>query len=198
MKILPCLRTSVLYFGNQWNTLKKKGQDIMEWEPVILADSRQVEELSHFASEIVKEHFDPIIGAAQNDYMISRFQSPEAIREQLAHGYTYYFVRKDGRRIGFLAFYPQGEMLYISKFYLHKDWRGKGYAWNMLSFVKEQAEKGGYAGLELNVNRHNPACFAYEAMGFQRAREEKKDIGGGFFMDDYVYRLFVKDSRKEN
>ena len=33
----------------------------------------------------------------------------------------------------------------------------------------------------------------YEKLGFTRLREEKIDIGGGFFMDDYVYRYAVEE-----
>ena len=38
---------------------------------------------------IVKEHFDPTIGAAQNDHMIDKFQSVTAITEQLRNEYQY-------------------------------------------------------------------------------------------------------------
>lgn len=152
------------------------------------ASSKDIEEMSHMASEIVKDHFDPIIGPEQNDYMISQFQTPEAIREQLEHGYTYYFVREDGRNIGFLAFYPKNDAMYLSKFYLYKNERGKGYAKQMLAFVEHETEKAGLCAVELNVNRHNSAVRAYEKMGFVIIREEKNDIGRGFVMDDYVFR----------
>lgn len=46
-----------------------------------------LEALSRLASQIVKEHYDPILGAAQNDYMIEKFQSVEAIKGQIAQGY---------------------------------------------------------------------------------------------------------------
>lgn len=48
-------------------------------------ETYEIEELSRIASAVVKEHFDPLIDAAQNDYMISKFQSVEAISEQFAH-----------------------------------------------------------------------------------------------------------------
>lgn len=39
----------------------------------------------------------------------------------------------------------------------------------------------------LNVNKKNPAAAVYRHMGFQLLREEKNDIGNGFYMDDYVF-----------
>ena len=78
------------------------------------------------ASSIVKEVFDPMIGAAQNDYMIQLFQTVPAIIEQLNSGYTYYIVKDASGDVGFLAFYPREEMLYLSKFYLTSG-RGEGF-----------------------------------------------------------------------
>ena len=163
----------------------------MTFELLPLSDEGKIREMSEMATEIVREHFDPIVGKAQNDYMIGRFQTPEAIRDQLAHGYRYYFVLEEGRRIGFLAFYPREGCLYLSKFYLYKEERGKGYSRPMCDFVVRKAREEALSAVELNVNRNNSAVFAYEKLGFRRVRSEINDIGEGWFMDDYVYRLDV-------
>jgi ribosomal protein S18 acetylase RimI-like enzyme len=154
-------------------------------------DAEKVCEMSKMATEILREHYDPIIGIAQNDYMLKRFQSVESIEDQLAHGYRYYFVQTESQNAGFVAFYPKNDVMYLSKFYLYKNMRGKGFARQMLSFVVEEAKKLGLNAVELNVNKHNPACQAYEKLGFRIIRSEKNDIGNGFFMDDYVCRLEV-------
>lgn len=149
--------------------------------------------MSRFATAIVKDYFDPLIGAAQNDYMIAHFQTPTAIADQLAHGYAYFFVAdEDGTLLGFLAYVIEPERLYLSKFYLHKDQRGKGYARAMFNFVVDAARAAERSRIELNVYRHNDATLAaYEALGFKRLRAEKNDIGGGFVLDDYVYGLVL-------
>lgn len=158
----------------------------MEFVKLIEEDEKAIASMSKMAVEIVREHFDPLIGKEQNDYMISLFQTPEAIRRQLKEGYRYYFVRKQGENIGFLAFYPKGENLYLSKFYLYRKERGKGYARKMLSFVEEECVKEGLQAVQLNVNRYNEAVQVYRKLGFDIVRQEKNDIGNGFFMDDYV------------
>lgn len=56
------------------------------------SDERGIRVMSTLATRIVREHFDPIIGVEQNDYMLARFQTPEAIAAQLAEGYEYFFV----------------------------------------------------------------------------------------------------------
>ena len=114
-------------------------------------DERGVRAMSVLATRIVREHFDPIVGVEQNDYMIARFQTPEAIAAQIDEGYEYYFVlppkavsgqsgeAKPGRvrPIGFVALQARdaGE-LYLSKFYLVKEERGKGYARSMMGLVE--------------------------------------------------------------
>ena len=152
-------------------------------------DGAGIAEMSAMASAIVREHFDPIIGKAQNDYMLNMFQTPEAIQHQLDQGCRYYFVRKEGRNLGFLAFYPRESAMYLSKFYLYREERGKGYARPMMDFVVRHARQAGLPAVELNVNRNNSAVNVYRSLGLYVVREEKNEIGSGFFMDDFVFRL---------
>lgn len=164
----------------------------LEFDALEADDAAGIERMSALASSIVKEHFDPIIGAAQNDYMIERFQSPSAIASILAEGYRYFFVvGPDSEEIGFVAFVPHDDSLYLSKFYLRKDARGHGYAHQMMAFVAQAARELGYSAITLNVNRENDARFAYEKMGFRIIRAEANDIGAGYVMDDYVYELEI-------
>ena len=164
-----------------------------------------IRNMSALATHIVREHFDPIIGVEQNDYMIERFQTPEAIAAQIEDRYEYYFVlppaddsqstdqQRPARPVGFLAVQPResGE-LYLGKFYLLKQERGKGYARTMTRFVVQRARKLGCDHILLRVNRDNfQAILAYEHLGFERTGELTTDIGGGFVMDDFVYELQV-------
>lgn len=133
----------------------------------------QVARMSALATSIVREHFDPLIGKEQNDYMLALFQSEPSIRNQMA-SYQYYFVKEEK------------EYLYLSKFYLCKEKRGQGLAYEMLDFVIKTAQKLSLKRIRLNVNRHNCAVQAYRKMGFTIVKEEVNDIGHGYVMDDYV------------
>lgn len=172
------------------------------FEHVRAGQTQKIEDLSALATDIVREHFDPIVGKEQNDYMIGLFQTPQAIARQIDEGYEYSFVCPPGttgteppevRRIGFVAFVPRGAgELYLSKFYLRADQRGRGYSHDMLEFVKREARRLGCSYITLNVNRNNyQAILAYEHLGFSKVREERNDIGHGFVMDDLVYELPV-------
>ena len=164
----------------------------MRFAEVRLGDEAEIEALSRLATAIVREHFDPLIGKAQNDYMLKKFQSVPAICGQLRSGYRYFFACADsGERIGFLAFYPKGEALYLSKFYLVRQERGKGHSRRMLSFIASEARRLGLRAIELNVNKDNDAVEAYRKLGFKAIRREVNDIGRGFVMDDIVFRLDI-------
>ena len=154
-------------------------------------DAERIAEMSRMATEILREHYDPIVGKEQNDYMLDRFQSVNAISEQLGNGYRYYFVRCDGRNVGFMAFYPRQNAMYLSKLYLYKGERGKGFSRQMIAFVAEEARRENLCAVELNVNKHNPSISVYESLGFKHLRAEKNDIGHGYFMDDFVMRLEI-------
>lgn len=152
-------------------------------------DELLIDDLSRLACAIWKEHYDPIIGAEQNDYMIEKFLSPSAIKEQLSDNVSYFLIRTDEtERAGFIAFYPRGAELYLSKFYLHGSQRGRGTGRQMMDYVIAKAKETGASSVTLNVNKHNAlAVTVYEKLGFRRIREEKIDIGSGWYMDDYVY-----------
>ena len=171
---------------------------MLAFEQLMRDDKDGILAMSRLATGIVREHYDPILGKAQNDYMLEKFQSVDAINHQLETGYQYYFVRLAGRDIGFLAFYPRGEALYLSKLYLLKEERGKGYSRLMVDFVVGKARDASLGSIELNVNKYNDAIRAYESLGFKRVRDEKNDIGSGYFMDDYVYALNVADWQSPN
>ena len=113
----------------------------MEFQEIAQDDSGAIARLSAVAIEIIKEHYDPIIGSAMNDYMIGMFQSVPAITRQLEEGYRYWFVKADGAILGFLAYQLRNDTLYLSKFYLYKHQRGKGYAHQMLDFLIQIAKE---------------------------------------------------------
>lgn len=162
---------------------------MMDFQKISPDDGSAIRQLSAVATEIVKEHYDPIIGPTMNDYMIQMFQSVPAVTQQLQTGCQYYFVKKNGAILGFLAYYLRGESLYLSKFYLYKHQRGNGYSRQMLDFLIQTAKDDGLKAIELNVNRNNPAIQVYQKLGFTVIREEDNAIGNGFVMRDYVLRL---------
>jgi hypothetical protein len=71
-----------------------------------IAEGADIATAAALAREIWIRHYVPIIGQAQTDYMIAKFQSPEAIARQIAGGYQYYLVIADGEPVGYFALVP--------------------------------------------------------------------------------------------
>ena len=82
--------------------------------------------LQQLAKEIQIPYFTPMIGEAQITYMLDLFLSKQAILEQLEKGYQYRLVQSDGKLCGYFGICPEGEKLFLSKFYLKEEFRGKG------------------------------------------------------------------------
>lgn len=53
---------------------------------------KQIQEISNLASVIWHEHFTPIIGIQQVEYMLEKFQSFHALKEQMETGYEYFQI----------------------------------------------------------------------------------------------------------
>lgn len=160
----------------------------------IMADKESAGKLSALASAIVKEHYDPIIGEEQNDYMIKKFQSAEAIISQLEQGCRYYFVELDGMTAGFIGFFPRDGKMYISKLYIDRRFRRRHLATDSVEFIRRQTIDEGMDSMFLNVNRHNESSIAfYEKIGFRKLYTEDNDIGNGYFMNDYVMEAKAAD-----
>jgi len=155
---------------------------------------RGLEEMSELATQIMKEHYDPIVGSEINDHMLGKFQSVEGIEREIDGGAEYFFATVAGEKAGFVAVEAKDGYLYLSKFYLHKDFRGKGLASAMMDFVKRQAAVKGLKRIRLNVNAANDDSIKiYLRFGFVVTERYQRDVGNGFAVDDYVME-FVADN----
>lgn len=148
----------------------------------------EIKALAGLASEIWHEYFVSIISNEQIDYMVEKFQSYTAMTEQIHHqGFEYYFLRVQGAPVGYLGIKPEKDKLFLSKFYIQKEHRGKGYGSRAMEFLTEFCQQRGLHGIWLTVNRYNDSTIAvYEKKGFRTIRTQVADIGNGFVMDDFV------------
>ena len=149
---------------------------------------RDIESVAALANEIWNEHFVDIIGQAQVDYMLEKFQSTAAIASQISQGYQYYLLMHDGQEAGYLALVPSPgtSSAQLSKIYIKKQYRGRGLGKAAIVFVEDFCRQMGLRTLWLTVNKNNvgPIAF-YEHLGFVNLGGTIQDIAGGFVMDDY-------------
>lgn len=150
--------------------------------------SREIPKLAALAEPIWQEYFSSLLSQGQIDYMVEKFQSARAMKEQVEEqGYSYFFLCEGEEPVGYMGIKADGEKLFLSKLYLQKAHRGKGYASKAFAFLETYCRERGFSAIWLTVNRHNESTIRiYEKKGFVTIREQVADIGGGYVMDDYV------------
>lgn len=155
-----------------------------------ISNDNEIQALELLAFEIWNQHFVPIIGQAQVDYMLEKFQSFEAMRRQIAEGMSYLVLSIDGDDAGYCGFKADGERVFLSKLYLKIKFRGRGYSKLFLSYIKNFAKENGLNAVYLTVNKHNyDTINIYKHIGFEIIDSVVSDIGNGFVMDDYILQL---------
>ena len=153
----------------------------------------QVQLVAQLAHTIWNEHYVPIIGQEQVNYMVSNFQSAEAMTNQIhTEGYEYYIISHMYEPSGYISIKLTCKELFLSKFYIIQEKRGTGLGKEGLKFISDRAKTLGANSIKLTVNKNNTNSIkTYEKMGFINVGSVVADIGEGFVMDDYVMKLDI-------
>jgi len=140
------------------------------------------------ADEVWPKTFAPILPPEQIPYMMRMMYAPEVMERELREGYRFAALLVDGVPSGYVSWSPyHADTAKLHKVYLLTSCHGKGFGRMMLDYVSETCRAAGFRRLRLNVNKHNErAISVYRRNGFETVESVKNDIGGGFFMDDYV------------
>lgn len=155
---------------------------------------QHIRTVARLAREIWNEHYIPIIGKAQTEYMVEKFQSAAVIKHQIEmEDYLYFLIEPEKTPEGYLSVQSRKEDLFLSKIYLRRIQRGLGFGRRAAGFVEELAKDLGKPAITLTVNKHNSdSIAAYSRWGFRIIDEVVTDIGSGFVMDDYVMQKPVE------
>ena len=154
-----------------------------------ILNDEQLNILVDVANEVWHEFFPCILSEEQIDYMVDKFQSYDAMKKQMEDGYEYFFLKNNDEICGYMGIHEEMEekKMFLSKLYLKKEHRGKGYAGQTLKELFKMSRERGLNIVWLTVNKHNEHTIeVYEHMGFAKARTQVADIGNGFVMDDYI------------
>lgn len=156
--------------------------------PVLTDDAAK--RMSDLCAEVWREYWTPILGPELVEHAIRTRQSFDAVREDVLAGRPHWFVLDEGgETVGYTASRaePSRGVLYVSKVYLLKGHRGKGYASEILEFHEKTCAANGLAGMELHVNVLNErALKVYLAKGWTIEREVVSDLGSGYETKDYI------------
>jgi len=153
-------------------------------KPASISDIKTIQTLAH---KIWTEHYTPIIGDVQVNYMLQKIYSEEALINQITKGPQQFFLIQNENEIqGYLSFETEKESLgFINKFYLLSETRRSGLgkqAFEALCSIYNSTKE-----IRLQVNRQNyKAINFYFKMGFIIESVADFDIGDGYFMNDFI------------
>lgn len=170
-------------------------------------NNNELENIHHLAQNIWKEHYSNILTDGQIQYMVSNFQSVQAMEKQLKEGYKYLQIlarseSEEEKLVGYFSFVQKNDnsnqssedeknlAIFLSKLYIEKAFRNQGIARSVILYLKRIAQKQDCKSIWLTVNKQNTHSIeAYKKLGFKTYREDSVDIGRGYVMDDYYMKM---------
>ena len=142
--------------------------------------------------QVWPQTYTPILGDEQVRYMLEKFYAPESLTEQIGSaGHQFIICYSDEEPVGYASYGLVGDKAFkLHKLYVLPGQQGKGIGKVMISYIVSEIKRARATALILNVNIHNHSAIAfYQKNGFSKYKEEDIDIGGGYYMNDYVFRL---------
>ena len=155
-------------------------------EPVDEADLPKVRDL---AERIWRSSYAELLSPGQIEYMLDWMYSLERLRHDWTSGVVFHWPIVDQIPVGYMATQtdPHAAVLHLHKLYVLPQFQGKGLGGRLLEHAFQAATQAGCRTVRLHVNKGNLRAIAcYHRHGFLKEASVVNDIGGGYFMDDYV------------
>ncbi len=151
---------------------------------------RIIASISHSAWN---EAYKDTVPKDQIDYTLDKFQSFEALRDQVDNrGYTYIMIREGAKCAGYVGYVPNERGLFLSKIYILKEFRDRGYFGQVFRHLRKVARELGLLCVHLTVNRDNKRSIeVYKHEGFEIVDSQDNLIGDSFVMYDYIMEMKV-------
>lgn len=157
--------------------------------------------IRNLAEEIWPIAFRDIISMEQIAYMIDWMYDLKSMQKQISEKTTYHLVYADDSDIepaGFCGYteYADEKILKLDKVYVRSRYQGKGVGRAILDYSQEFSVAQGLKSVILATNKKNEKAISfYKKNNFRIIKSVKDDIGGGFFMDDYILERTNNDMR---
>lgn len=115
--------------------------------------------IANLAKRIIPKVYYPIVAPAHVNMFIDKYQTVEAIEEQLKNGFQYFFLLYDKELVGYLGIVIRSDSLLLSKLYILEEYRGKKIGKKALIFTEDQAKNSHCTKIELLVNEYNTSTI---------------------------------------
>lgn len=146
------------------------------------------EKIEKLAFEIIPEFYSNVIPHEHNVFFVQKFQKVEAIQKQLENGYEYYLIYDNNKAIGYIGIQIDkiNLIMVLSKLYILKDMRGKGFGTKAMDLIFNRAQKLKITKISLIVNRQNKKTIQlYQRHGFNITKELTNKFENGHVILDY-------------
>lgn len=154
-----------------------------------LVEGSELAVVRSLAYDIWPRVYDYMISQEQINYMLPLMYDLNKLKEQCVAGVKFVLLEVEGIPQGFVSFEEREESIFLQKLYLRPEVHGQGLGKKMLQVVIDFATDSKKVCIELTVNRNNKSLEFYLGNGFQIKEEKDFDIGGGYFMNDYILSL---------
>ncbi len=159
---------------------------------LLKVDQNTIEKTSKFAKEVFIDYYNDLIGNDQATYMANLFLSDEAIDNLIKQGAIFKILVLNETIIGFSEYQKQDSRLFLSKLYVHKNYRNQGYGKKLFLDCISYAKDNNLEKIFLTVNKYNtPSYNMYLHLGFKVIDSVVNDIGNNYVMDDYIMEYTI-------
>jgi RimJ/RimL family protein N-acetyltransferase len=150
------------------------------------ASEKDFSTIEKLAKVIWNEHYIPIIGETQVNYMLDKMYSREAMQKQCQEGQRFYLIKNNERETGFISIStPDTKNLMLHKFYILQEKQNTGLGTQVFKKIIEELYQP--QTIRLTVNRQNyKSINFYFKLGFKIEKVADFDIGNNYFMNDFV------------
>ena len=143
--------------------------------------------IAQLAHKIWHAHYPGIITIEQIDFMLNNRYSESAIEQQMKGNEKFYLAYADNEPVAYASIELKGGYYYLHKFYIDVSKHRGGIGQQFFNYILAQIEVP--KPIKLQVNRQNyKAINFYFKMGFSIELVADFDIGGGYFMNDFVMK----------
>ena len=151
------------------------------------ATTQDISLIRELTFKIWPQTYAAIISKEQIGYMLDMMYSETSLKKQMTEGSQFLIAYDDNEPVGFAAYEETEPQLFkLHKIYVLPSQQGKGTGKFIIDRIIEKIKSQNAKALQLQVNRYNKAKGFYEKLGFSVLKEINLDIGGGYFMNDYV------------
>lgn len=147
----------------------------------------EIKKVSELAYLLFPIDYGPYVRAEHIQLFLDRYQTVEAIQEQIEGDYTYYLVYNAANELlGYVGLNHLEACMELSKLYILVEKRGGGIGKEIMEWIDTKTLEKGYANLELDVVVENEGAVRfYKRLGFAVKEMFERQFDTGYSERNY-------------